>query len=325
MANCHNQFLAFDGTVSLTIKKRESLRVSKAADEGIIEGHFTENGMTKPDFSEQGSLPIKTTVTPESQGDEIDLDDGIILTNLDPEDDEHWNVTEEVHGWVMDALMKANTKLGPEDKLNCVRLTYANDYHLDFPIYAPYQGGFKLARRGPEQWVPSAGPGEYANWFEGEIRNNDEQLRRVVRYLKAWNDTQNFGYKGVLLTKIAVDFYTTKIASNRDDEAITAVAAAASEAIKSGKPVNMPVLPNDDLLSGWSTEERTQLRDRLADLASKGSGAIQAESATEAGRNWVELFGDRFPASEEGKEHGIVIASERKPTKITPRKAWAAS
>ena len=39
-----------------------------------------------------------------------------------------------VHKWVKDAVSE-RTKKDPADKKTCIRVTYADGYHIDLPIY----------------------------------------------------------------------------------------------------------------------------------------------------------------------------------------------
>ena len=112
---------------------------------------------------------------------EFDIDDGIYF-ELDKEPDKSVNT---FHRWIYEAV-DGQTQQKPVDKQTCIRLIYAGDYHLDLPIYyivedqSPY-----LAHKG-EGWIQSD-PREFIEWFNQKA-DADGQLKRVVRYLKAWSD-----------------------------------------------------------------------------------------------------------------------------------------
>jgi len=292
MANCHKQFSEFDGKIALSKGKRDELRNSRRSNEEWIESDFKTNKRAMPTFHEQGSLPIATTVNPENKEDEYDLDDGVILQNLDKDSMDDWPATEKAHQWIVDALTN-KTKVPPQDKKNCVRIIYARDYHVDFPTYAPLKDEYRLARKGEDQWVPTAGPGEYTEWFRKQVKSKGEQLKRVVRYLKAWNDTQKHGYKGVLLTAMAAKHFSSS--KNRDDKAIVTTVRNAIQSLREGGSLRMPVIPKDDLIGDWDTTHRDSLKNDLTELMETGNDALQADSLPEATERWSRMLGNRFP------------------------------
>ncbi len=320
MADCHKQFSKFDGKIALSKGKRDELRKSRRSNEEWIESDFKSNKRAMPTFHEQGSLPISTTVNPENKEDEYDLDDGVILQNLDKDSDDDWEVTETVHQWIIDALVN-KTKQSPEDKNNCVRITYAKDYHVDFPIYAPLKDEYRLARKGEDQWVMTAGPGEYIEWFRGQVNFKGEQLRRIVRYLKAWNDTQKHGYKGVFLTAIATKHYYG--AKDRDDKAVVSTARNAVQSLENGGSLEMPVTPKDDLIGDWDDSQRKRLVDDLKELIETGEEALNADGLPEATEGWSEMFGDRFPRVKDQDNGGAKVAAAAVTIIEKPPKPWA--
>ena len=273
-----------------------------------------------PTFHEQGSLPISTTVNPENKEDEYDLDDGVILQNLDKDSMDDWPTTEEAHQWIVDALTN-KTKEPPQDKNNCVRITYVKDYHVDFTIYGLYENEFWLARKGEDQWVKTAKPGMYTGWFREKAGSKGEQLRRVVRYLKVWNDSQKHGYKGVLLTAIATKHFSSS--KDRDDKAIVSTVKNALRSLREGGSLRMPVIPKDDLIGDWDEAQRNSLIDNLEELSETGDQALSAEDLPEATERWTEMLGERFPrVKDPGSEDAKGVAATLTTIK-SPPKSWA--
>ncbi len=306
MSDTHQQFNEFYEKIRLSGPKRDHLRKSKRSNEERIENDFKEEERTIPIFYEQGSLPIATTINPENEGEEYDLDDGIILQNLNSENDDEWPTTDTVHGWIKDAL--ANKTNAPvKDKRNCVRITYTADYHLDFPIYAALKNEYRLARLGEDQWVESSHPKEYAEWFRGKATEKGEQIRRVVRYLKAWNDFQKWGYKGVILTGLTVKYFYG--ITDRDDKSLVATIKNSITGLSNGDSINMPVTPKDDLLENWSESKRDTLISHLEGLADIGEEAINTDKLSDACDNWREIFGSRFPKVEDDDDNISVAAT----------------
>lgn len=128
--------------------------------------------LTNPSIYPQGSFRIGTTVKPLKE-EEYDLDIvcelGLAWTHIDPDG-------------VLKALeleLKANKVYAPilERKNRCVRLNYANEFHMDILPACPngtYEkdGNVKVPDRAAHEWKDS-NPKGFAAWFNGR----SEQIR----------------------------------------------------------------------------------------------------------------------------------------------------
>jgi hypothetical protein len=128
----------------------------------------------------QGSVAMSTVIQSESK--DYDIDVAIIFDKENiPEG------TRAVKNIVVEALKKKckqfNTE--PEAKTNCVRIVYAEGYHVDFAIYRRFKddnGNYQYEHCG-SQWRPRD-PRAIKQWFNKENEKNKGQLRKVVRLLK---------------------------------------------------------------------------------------------------------------------------------------------
>ena len=169
-----------------TNKLREKKRINI---ERLKEGLKEYNEDNKTDYSiveniEQGSVAMSTVI----QNDENDYDiDVAIVFDKD-------NIGEigtiAIKNIVVNALKRkcTNFKTEPEAKTNCVRIVYADNYHIDFAIYRriknEYDNSYIYEHAGSE-WR-SRDPRAINNWFKGEITTKGEKLRQAIRLIKTF-------------------------------------------------------------------------------------------------------------------------------------------
>jgi hypothetical protein len=118
------------------------------------------------DIYSQGSLRIGTTVKPLSN-QEFDLDFVLEVTGLAETKTGH---PVQFLNDITDILKKHGTYEDMVEKMNrCVRLTYANDFHMDIlpgkPTNGEHPNCIEVPDRKAEAWKPS-NPKGYADWFE---------------------------------------------------------------------------------------------------------------------------------------------------------------
>lgn len=300
MANLHNEFGKFHDLVALNSGKKESLRKSRNAIRDRIRKYFRENlEVELPKFRWQGSYAMITIVNP--LDGEFDIDDGIYLQHLNEYDDGEWPSPEEVHRWLIEAT-DGQTNEKPLDKSTCIRVQYTGQYHVDLPSYAKLNGEYLLAEKGAKGWHPSD-PTAITEWFGEHVKIYGEQLRRVVRYLKAWADFQSNGRgkmpSGLILTVLAVQNFC---ASERDDASLTDTTTAISVAVSPMFSVKNPVDNTEVLTSRLTDGQKTRFQNAITDLATAGSDAVNCTSRGQASEIWQKQLGERFPLIEEEDE-----------------------
>ena len=92
------------------------------------------------------------------------------------------------HNQIYEAV-KDHTTQGAKDNNPCVTVYFADNHHIDLPAYFMVDGDEhpKMAHK-KNPWMDSD-PRETTNWFNG--KSEHPQLRRIVRYVKAWSDYVN--------------------------------------------------------------------------------------------------------------------------------------
>jgi hypothetical protein len=161
-------------------------------------------------------------------------------------------------------------------------------------ILEPY-----LAVKG-EGWIFSD-PKKLAEWFDDEVskHNNNGQLRRVVRYLKAWADFENQSSRpkmpcGLILTILATEEFQDDF-ENNDDEAFGNTASAIRERLLGDESIPNPVDDDEDLRNRISDAQFNNFMARLKLLVETADTAIDHNSQEEAAKEWKKRLGDRFP------------------------------
>lgn len=285
-----------------------------------------------PKFRPQGSWVYKTCNRPEQlPPQEVDLDDGVYLPlSMWKESEVPANYGAAVFFRMIEEIVGAVCKAKGwkmESKDTCVRVKIpGKPCHVDFPLYvAPDQQFRKVVEsaaktmRGnvvdaasPNAWehlqhialAHRDGKWRYSDpekvrlWFEQCVEVYGEQLRRLVRYLKAWRDTkwQNGGPSSLLLMACAAKVLGSKALNPmRDDEALLSIAEKLPELLRSAMTIpptgaedlNRLDAAGRELAARYAQELCTDLRYSMRQLG-KGMESIALSRLT-------THFGRRFP------------------------------
>lgn len=328
MANCNNLFEHFNSTIRLTDEKRTLLRtvrnelrkrmqerstgyyqlVESAGQRKVIEQHRLEH-------KSQGSYVMDTIITPKD--DDFDLDDGAyFIGSLSKEARPEAKL---FHKWVAYAVGEDEKYGVVKDKDTCVRVEYKQEkFHIDLPIYyTEHYECPELAHKN-EKW-PQSNPIEFIEWFENkidsgfqkgfiyeeqlyskyqqwqeDIRKNDVQLRRLVRYLKAWGDhLRGEMPPGIVMTILAAENYK---AHERDDMALRDTLQEIKAYLeRNGFKCPRPTTPIDeDLFADYGEERKKYFKNELNKFIDSANQAISSRNQREACLKWQKHLGSRF-------------------------------
>jgi len=226
---------------------------------------------------------------------------------------------------LVEAKRSENWKL-VTDKPTCIRIEISAKAHIDIPLYsipddeyvtlekaaATYGfdslteavnvrkadswttlpiGEVLLAHR-EEDWITSD-PRPVKDWFVDQVEAKGEQLRRVVRYLKAFRDWQwkSGGPSSILLMAAAAPLFSKM--DRRDDLALLEVLKGLPTALRSG--VSNPV-DEDETLSGRMTADALEEAAKKFEMFENYlNGAVNASDEATACNWMINMFGPRFP------------------------------
>lgn len=296
----------------------------------VLRANGYTDSVPQPRFFTQGSWAYKTLNSPAQRPQQADIDDGCYLPLSFVTQTKRPSVAATVFFAAAEEALKTlveerQWKLVTE-KPTCIRIEIATYAHIDIPLYAIPDEDFAVLKASMElrgydslseavnmaeqdawtalpadkvllahrecDWMPSD-PRPVKEWFLGEVEAKGEQLRRVVRYLKAFRDWKwsSGGPTSILLMAAAAPLFQKR--DRRDDLALLDVVAALPTRLRAG--VNNPV------------DESESLTERLGEAGVEEAAKAFEEfekvlrAATDAGSPsqaciWMQgEFGSRFP------------------------------
>lgn len=317
MANNNEQFKAFNNTIKLSDSKKEELRRNRDALRERIQKYFKENKADEiqPKFGGQGSFMMHTTLNPISTKDEsgkilyeYDVDDGVYFIGNETQEERYSVGT--YHQWIVDAV-DGHTDGKPTDKTTCVRVNYADGHHVDLPIYYKREVQDKetgkwtiyhpeLAHKN-KGWMQSD-PKAFYQWVNAQTKE-EPQLRRIIRYLKAWKNYKDMSYStklpsGFMLTILVCDNFCSS--TNRDDIAMRDTLKKIQKTLKKqdGFKCLRPTVPvGEDLFSGFSDSRKDHFLNLLDSFVDAATVAVETSSTKNGCLKWQKHLGDRFCCS----------------------------
>jgi hypothetical protein len=193
-------------------------------------------------------------------------------------------------------------------------------FHVDLPMY------YSTTKKSPDlahlkdSWITSD-PIEFIEWFEKKvksgfraeflyerklyslqydawkknIRKQDAQLRKIVRYLKAWcdyrcNSTGTDMPCGIIITILAAENYAP---NERDDISLRDTLSKIQSKLQNKFVCMRPTTPReDDLLEGY--EHKTYFMNELSSFVESAKQAINEGNEKRACGKWQSKFGNRF-------------------------------
>lgn len=304
MANNNEQFMAFDDSITLSASCKNTLNTNRVAIGKKISKYFEDNYSNEisPIFWGQGSYMMDTILKPINDSSAngslaaYDLDYGVYFIE---ENGKAKLSVDCYHKRVYNAV-KDQTSLGATDKTTCVRVEYADGHHIDLPIYYKTSYGVPQLAHKSKGWIDSD-PKEFYEWFNAKA-DVDPQLRRIVKYLKAWSD--NVHYKNGS-AKMPSGFVFTILASNnyykddRDDIAMCKTLRRMHNSLTSYFSCTRPTTPiGEEVLSSKFTDsQKADFLDRLDKFATSAEQAIAETNTNKGCLKWQKYFGDRFSCS----------------------------
>ena len=213
------------------------------------------------------------------------------------------------------------------DKPTCIRIEIAAYAHVDIPLYAIPDDEFTSLAKAAVQdygyidlqeavrraerdawtalprnsvllahrecnWMESD-PRPVKDWFLSEVAARGEQLRRVVRYLKAFRDWKwaSGGPTSILLMAAAGPLFEKR--DRRDDLALLDVVAALPAKLRGG--INNPTDGSESLTKRLGQERVEEAAKQFEAFERVLRGAVDAGSETQACNWMIGEFGLRFP------------------------------
>lgn len=308
MADVQKYFEQFHQTIRTDYEMSETLREKRDKILKRIRKHLAKNG--RPGFTElnQGSYKMKTGVIPVADL-EYDIDVGLRFSFA--EDD---YLAKTVRGWVFEAVDGHTEKV--EERGPCIRVTYADGYHVDLVIYAWWTNRsgeqYRLAHK-TGGWRP-ADPVKLMDFiraarvpYQGTEDNatKTDQFRRSVRYLRRWDDeaipkvstAKPTGLAYILLCIQKLRPTLTWIGKSDDRSALEELAESAANHFGRLQAYK-PTPEYEDMFSRLTDSEMDSLKRRFDKLAKALRDAKEEVDTVKACQILQKVFGSDFPVPE---------------------------
>ncbi len=319
MAVLHKEYISFHSEIKLSSSKEKGLLASRDAIRARIKEWFKEKKPKElnPKFNHQGSIVMKTAINPitekDSNGKNIykyDLDDGVYF--IDETGENNRPNLDTLHGWIVKAV-DTHTGETTKDKTTCVRVMFADGHHIDLPMYYKQSNDDlndpELAHKS-KGWITSD-PRAFYKWFN-EKEKDQPQLRKIVRYLKAW---KNYRETEVSSLKLPSGFALTILATNNfvecdnDDESFRKTVAAIKNSLDISYVCYRPTTPvGEDIFSDDSDTFKSAFLTNLESLSNACKNADNENNFKKASEYLRKQLGERFP---QGKDEEKSTKSNR--------------
>ena len=211
MANIQKYFEEFHNKIRTDYDMNDELREKRDVVIGTVKKYLKEQGHPSCEELLQGSFRVGTGIKP-IEDLEYDIDVGLRFCFRDSE-----HTAKDVRRWVFQSVeghTGSVVEMGP-----CTRVNYATGFHIDLVAYSTWdengQTQYRLAHN-KNGWRHSDPPALIAyvkkirEQFKGteDSATSTDQFRRVVRYLKRWNDEaiptdQEYKASGIALLVLA--------------------------------------------------------------------------------------------------------------------------
>lgn len=243
----------------------------------------------------QGSVAMSTVVQNEDSDYDIDV---AVVFNKSVLDDKGAQATRNM---VANALRRKTKQFNaePEVKTSCVRVKYADGYHIDFAIYRRSYDYIN------EEWIYEHSGSEWSSrelrgltdWFKTQNDNSDGKLRKVIRLSKMFCKSRS-SWKNMpsgLLQTVLCDEKLQK-SYDRIDELFYYTMKEIVNRIENSTSVVAPVDNGRDLTPRQSDKQKminwkNRLKSKLADLDVLFSEDCTQTDAIQA---WYGFFNHEF-------------------------------
>lgn len=258
------------------------------------------SGTVVLDAIPQGSWAHRTIIEP---GDGLEFDADFLVQLDEVSDwvpakyaDEVWRVLSN-HGTYGSMTKRKN---------RCVRVTYANDCHVDVVPYVVLDEGREVIINRTSGEFEDTNPIGFTTWLQEKDQITKGNLRKVIRLLKYLRDHQGaFEIKSILLTTVLahpVALWRTEIDPGYYSDVPTTLLHLVNDLDgwlqqNVAKPhISDPSCPKTSFDHRWTDTQYANFRTKIHTLATKITAAHLEPNKAESLKLWQEIFGPAFKA-----------------------------
>jgi hypothetical protein len=260
----------------------------------------------------QGSYKYGTLIKPVHPGEEYDVDLGVYFGwgkggNIEPTADQlrRW-VQQEIVDYQRQCADMCSVAEPPKER--CSRASYAHQFHIDTPVYHLNSDTDKRRLACLTKGWEASDPKAFYKWFrDARTGNEREQLRRLIRYLKAWaalsfDDIPDSRPSSIFLTVLATEAYgdigLSLLFGVTDDDALISIIKTMHDRLNRDRRVQNPATKADEDLNRMSVEAWATFLPRLGALLDIAQRADEADGEPAAVLIWTEAFSFLMPLPE---------------------------
>ncbi|MDP2644041.1 MAG: nucleotidyltransferase [Desulfobacterales bacterium] len=316
MANVQKYFETFHKEIRMDFELNKELAEKRDVIFNKIKKSLEENQMPSVSILLQGSYIMKTGVKPIEKL-EHDIDIGLKFYI-----DKNKFTAAEVRKWVFEAIKKHTNNV--DEKASCIRVSYEKGFHVDLVVYAVEKSGsdeiYNLAHK-DNGWRPADPPKllKHVESLNAKYKGTDDpltsttQFRRVIRYLKRWDDEavpyESSSKPAGLAYTLLCGEYSAGPHKNGTDSNDSSMLYQIAEKVSnlSGRiQIYKPTPEYEDLFSKLSEAEMIKLKQRFKSLKEALMEADVEPSERKACKILKEQFGRDFPVPEKDDEKSIL-------------------
>ncbi len=291
----YNSYVVLSQSEQTSLYHKKDLNLQRLKD-GLEE--YNDEFKTSYSIAEdcvQGSVAMSTVV--QNEESDYDIDAAIIFSDSELDG----KGAQATRNMVANALGRKTQQFNakPEVKTSCVRVKYADGYHIDFAVYKrsyDHVNGKWLYEHAGAEWTSRELKG-LTDWFKTQDDNSKGKLRKVVRLSKmfcksrsSWKNMPSGLLQTVLCDEKLQDSY------DRIDELFYYTMKEIVNQIEEDTSVAAPVDNERDLTPRQSDRQKminwkNRLKSKLADL-----DILFSEDCTQADaiQAWYGFFNHEF-------------------------------
>lgn len=262
----------------------------------------------------QGSYKYATLIKPVRFAERYDVDVGVYFQWGDDQDIEP--TPRQLRDWVQTELLNYEKtcvdliEVEQPAKERCSRASYVRQFHIDTPTYHLNTDTDERRLACLSNDWEDSDPKAIYKWFKGVVSGSErEQLRRLVRYLKAWAAVSFDGvpasrptsiFLTVVATEAYLDIWASRLLGMDDDDALGSVIEKMHERLYEDRKVANPINEAEDL-NRMSSEAWDGFRPCLTALRDVAERAKDSQDEASAALIWSEAFSFLMPLPETGQ------------------------
>ncbi len=257
----------------------------------------------------QGSYKYGTLIKPVHPGEEYDVDLGVYFEWGKGEDIEP--TAGQLRRWVHQELIYYRdqcaemVRVAEPPKERCSRASYEHHFHIDTPVYHLNSDTDKRRLACLTKGWEASDPKAFYKWFRDALTGDErEQVRRLIRYLKAWaalsfDDIPDSRPTSIFLTVLATEAYPdiglALLLGVADDDALISIIKTMHGRLNRNRRVQNPATKVEEDLNRMSDEAWAVFLPQLDALLDVAERAAEATDEGAAALIWSEAFSFLMP------------------------------